>query len=192
VTIEKVMSTMFRTRTARHRKSRFGIRATLATTGAVLAGVLLALAGNAGSYALWNTTAPITDASVTSGTQGITIKYGSGIAGSTAAIPTSSWSSLLPGDFVGQEVTVANTGNISSTMSAKLNAAVPYEVRLAAGNCPATVISGAALTTTATTYGTMPAATSSVACIQVLLPAGAAASVQGTTSAFTITITADQ
>jgi hypothetical protein len=38
----------------------------------------------------------------------------------------------------------------------------------------------------------MPAGTSSVACVQVMLPASAAASVQGTTSAFTITITADQ
>ncbi|HWM34701.1 MAG TPA: hypothetical protein VNR36_10730 [Pseudolysinimonas sp.] len=181
---------MFRTRSARHRKSRFGVRAALATSAAVLAGVLLAVAGTAGSYALWNTTAPITDATITSGSLAITVKYGSGAAGSSVSLPAAT--GLLPGDYVNQEVTVANTGSIPATLSVKLGATVPYEIRVAAGACPAGVLSGAALTTTAVSYGTMPANVSSVACVQVLLPASAAASVQGTASPFTITITAAQ
>jgi hypothetical protein len=181
------------TRKPRHRKAKpFGIRAALASAGAIFAGILIAVAGTTGSYALWNSAAPIADASITSGTLGITVKYGSGAAGSTAAIPTAAWSSLLPGDFVGQEITVANTGNIAATMTASLAATVPYEIRVAAGACPATLLTSPALTTSALNYGTMPAGTSTVACVQVLLPTTAAAGVQGTSSPFTITINGTQ
>lgn len=179
-------------RTARHRKNRFGIRAALASSAAILAGILLAVGGTAGSYALWNAAGPIADASVTTGSLGITVKYGTDAAGSTAAIPTTAWSSLLPGDFVGQEITVANTGNISATMSARLTATTPYEIRVATGTCPVTQLVSTALTTSTLNYGTLAGGASSTVCVQVTLPTSAAASVQGTSSPFTITITGTQ
>lgn len=181
------------TRKPRHRATQgFGVRAALASAAAILAGILLAVAGTSGSYALWNSAAPIADATITSGSLNITVKYGAGTAGATAAIPTAAWSSMLPGDFVGQEITVANTGNIAATMSARLTATTPYEIRVAPGTCPSTLLTTTALTTSALNYGTMPGGTNTVACVQVLLPTTAAAGVQGTSSAFTVTITGAQ
>jgi hypothetical protein len=181
------------TRKPRHRKSSlFGIRTALASAGAIVAGILIAVAGTTGSYALWNSAAPITDATVSSATLGITVKFGTGTAGSTAAIPTTAWSSLLPGDFVGQQITVANTGNIPATMSAKLTATTPYEIRVATGTCPSTLLTSTALSTSAVNYGTIAGGASAVTCVQVLLPITAAAGVQGTSSPFTITLTGAQ
>jgi hypothetical protein len=170
---------------------RVGVRALLASAGAVLAGVLIAVAGTTGSFALWNHAAPIADASVTSGSLGLTVKYGSGAAGSTAAIPTASWSSMLPGDYVGQQITVASTGSVAGSLTARLSATTPYQIRIAAGSCPSTLMSTAALTTTASALGTIAAGASQNYCVQVALPASAAASVSGTSSPFTITIGAN-
>jgi hypothetical protein len=176
------------TRRLRAPRIRVGVRALLASAGAVLAGVLIAVAGTTGSFALWNQAAPIADASVASGSLGLTVKYGSGAAGSTAAIPTASWSSMLPGDYVGQQITVASTGTVAGTLTATLSATTPYQIRIAAGSCPSTLMSTAALTTTASALGTIAAGASQNYCVQVALPASAASSVSGTSSPFTITI----
>jgi alternate signal-mediated exported protein len=175
-------------RTVRTPRIRVGMRSLLASTAAVLAGILIAVAGTSGSFALWNQTAPISDASVTSGTLGLTIKYGSGAAGSTVAIPTANWSKMLPGDFVNQQVTLISTGNVPANLTAKLGSTTPFQIRMASGTCPGTLLGPAALTTTATSLGTLAAGASQNYCVQVSLPASAASGVSGTSSAFTITI----
>lgn len=181
------------TRTRGNRRAprpRLGVRALLASTGAILAGLLVAVAGTTGSYALWNHAAPIADASVSSGSLGLTVKYGSGAAGSTTAIPTASWSSMLPGDYVGQQITVTSTGTATGNLTARLSAATPYQIRLASGTCPSSLLSSAVLTTTAASAGSITAGASRTLCVQVALPSAATSSVSGTSSPFTIVIEA--
>jgi hypothetical protein len=179
--------------TARQRvRAIVSIRSALASAAAIFAGVLIAVAGTTGSYALWNGQSDIANASINTGSLTLTVKFGSGAAGSTAAIPTAAWAGLLPGDFVGQEITVANTGTTFTNITGRLGATSAYDIRIAAGACPATLLSNAALTTTAVSVGSLAAGGSSVACVQVSLPLTAPASAQGTTTPFTITLDGTQ
>jgi alternate signal-mediated exported protein len=176
-------------RTVRAPRIRVGMRSLLASAAAVLAGVLIAVAGTSGSFALWNQAAPIADASVTSGSLALTIKYGSGAAGSTAAIPSANWSKMLPGDFVNQQVTLTSTGSVSANLTASIGSPTsPFQVRMASGTCPSTLLATTALATTASSLGTLAAGASQTYCVQVTLPASAASGAAGASNAFTITI----
>lgn len=183
-------STATRNHRLRAPRIRLGVRALLASAAAVLAGILIAVAGTAGSYALWNQAAPIADTTVTSGSLGLTIKHGSGAAGSSATLPTGNWTNLLPGDFADQQVTLANTGNATGTLTARLGTATPYQIRLASGPCPGTQLTATPLSTTAGAVGTIAGGASQTMCVQVALPITAASNVSGTSSSFTLTIEA--
>ena len=171
---------------------RLTARTALTSTAAVLIGVLVAAAGASGSYALWNSTAAITDTAITSGSLGLTVKYGTDPAGATAAIPATAWSNLLPGDSVRQQLTVASTGSAKSAVTARLSAVTAgVEIRVALGACTATPLAGAVLTTTAAALGDFTAAASSPVCVQVTLPT-TSADVQGQSVAFGIVFDATQ
>ncbi len=167
-------------------------RRALGGAAALLGGVLVAASMAGGTYAFLNaqvTTAPVT---VKSGSLALTVQYGSTTAGSTTAIPSAAWATMLPGDVVGQQFTVTSTGTATSNLTARLSALTSWDIRIAPGACPATQLTSAPLTTTAVAEGQIPPATSSVVCVQATLPAGAAASVETTTAPFTILIDATQ
>jgi hypothetical protein len=99
---------------------------------------------------------------------------------------------MLPGDVVGQQFTLASTGTAGSTLTARLSAASPWQIRMAFGACPGTQLASAPLTTTAAAAGSILGGSSSPICVQATLPTTAAATVAGTTSAFTIIIDSTQ
>jgi hypothetical protein len=168
-------------------------RGALAAAAALTAGILVAAGLAAGSYAFLNSQATATSAvTIQSGNLALTVQYGSGAAGSTATIPTTAWATMLPGDVVGQQFTLASTGTAGATITARLSAASAWEIRVAAGTCPATQIASAPLTTTAIAEGTIPGGTNTSVCVQATLPSSAAASVSGTTAGFSIILDSTQ
>lgn len=168
-------------------------RGALGAAAALLAGVLVAAGLAAGSYAFLNSQATATSAvTIKSGDLALTVQYGSGSAGSTTTIPTTAWATMLPGDVVGQQFTLASTGTAGATITARLSATSAWEIRVAAGTCPATQIAGAPLTTTAFAEGTIPGGTVTTVCVQATLPTTAAAGVAGTTAPFSIILDTTQ
>ena len=167
------------------RRVRVGLRVTpgriAAAAAAVLLGVFAAAGTAAGSFAYLNATAAVGTAStVTAGTSVLTLQSGVAAAGSSITLPATVWNRMLPGDIVGQTVTVNNTGDTALAVSARLTAASAWEFRVASGACPAGQLAGAALTTTAAAWASLASGASSVMCIQTVLPTTAADTVQGT------------
>jgi hypothetical protein len=165
----------------------------LATSGALAGGVSLAVLGAGVSFAYLNSAATSGQATtVTAGSSGLNLQYGSGTAGSSVTIPASAFQNMLPGDVVGVQINVINVGQVPQTIGAAVSATNAWEIRIAAGTCPATVIAGAALTTTSA--GAIPlalGATQSI-CVQAALPSGAASGSENTAVTFTVNFTGTQ
>ncbi|CAN5456626.1 hypothetical protein BH09ACT4_BH09ACT4_17190 [soil metagenome] len=167
------------------RRIRVGLRVTPGRLAAVAAAVLLGVFGAAGaaagSFAYLNSTATIgSNSTVTAGTSSLTLQSGANPAGTAITLPATVWNRMLPGDIVGQTITVNNTGDTPLTVSTRLSVAIAWDIRVAAGACPGTQLPGAAQTTTSTTYATIAAGATSTMCIQALLPTTASNVVQGT------------
>ena len=168
-------------------------RGALAAVAALAAGILVAAGLAAGSYAFLNSQAIATSAvTIQSGNLALTVQYGAGTAGATAAIPTTAWATMLPGDVVGQQFTLASTGTAGSTLTARLSATSAWDIRVAMGACPAGQLTSAPLTTSAAGAGSIAGGANSTVCVQATLPASAAASVSGTTASFSIIIDSTQ
>src|SRR5690554_5708050 len=90
-----------------HRAGRGLAKALLASASAIAAGVLVAVLAAGGSYALWVDEASISAGTVVSATIGLTIDEQPSVQ-----LADSSWSNLLPGEYVSQAVTLKNTGSI--------------------------------------------------------------------------------
>ena len=181
--------------TAAHRR-RFRApraRGLLATSGALAAGISVAVLAAGVSFAYLNSSAPAGQAStITAGTSGLNLQYGAGAAAPSVTIPATAFQNMLPGDILGVQVNVINVGDVPQTIGAAVSASSAWETRIAAGACPATVIAGAALTTTST--GAIPLALGATqpVCIQVVLPSTAAAASEGTSVIFTVNFTGTQ
>ncbi|HEU0205876.1 MAG TPA: hypothetical protein VFQ74_04175 [Pseudolysinimonas sp.] len=168
-------------------------RGALAAAAALTAGILVAAGLAVGSYAFLNSQASATSAvTIQSGNLALAVQYGSGAAGSTATIPTTAWATMLPGDVVGQQFTLASTGTAGATITARLSAVSAWEIRVAPGTCPATQLAVAPLTTTAATEGTIPGGSATPVCVQATLPSSAAATLSGTTVGFSIILDSTQ
>jgi len=165
-----------------------------AVSGAValFVGVLFAAAAAGGTYAFLNSQAAISAVTVKSGSLALTVQYGTTTAGSTTAIPSTAWATMLPGDVVGQQFTITSTGSATANVTARLSALTAWEIRIAPGTCPATQLTTSPLTTSAAAQGQIAPGTSSVVCVQATLPATAAVGVEATTAPFTILIDATQ
>ncbi len=160
-----------------------------ATAAAVLIGVLAAAGTAAGSFAYLNATAPVGTAStVTAGTSALTLQSGASPAGSSITLPATVWNRMLPGDIVGQTITVANTGHTPLAVSARLSALSAWEFRVAIGACPVGQIPGAPLSTTSSASAAIDSGVSGVVCIQAVLPTTAANGIQGTTPAIALVL----
>lgn len=179
-------------RPLRRLRFRFRVRPAglAATAGAILVGVLAAASTAAGSYAYLNSTASTGSAgtTVTAGTSSLTLQSGSGAASSSITMPSTAWNRMLPGDVVGQPLIITNTGATPLALTTRLSAVSAWEFRIASGACPSGVLPGAALTATATNFGTLAAGASTTVCLQAALPASAPAAAQGTTAAVSLLI----
>lgn len=161
----------------------------LASAAAILIGVFGAVTAAAGSFAYLNASAPVGAAStVTAGTSAITLQQGAGAASSTLTMSNTVWNRMLPGDFVGQSLTINNTGDAVLAVSTRLSSTIAWDIRVAAGACPGTQLTGAAQTTTATALATLAAGASTTVCVQAALPVTAANSVQGTSPAVNLIV----
>lgn len=175
------------------RRVGFGLRVSpvriAATAGAILLGVCAAAGTAAGSFAYLNSTVQVGTAStVTAGTSTLTLQSGANPAGTSITLPTTVWNRMLPGDIVGQTVTVRNTGDTPLAVSTRLSVASAWEFRVASGACPVTQIPGAALSTTATAWATVAAGASPTMCIQAVLPTTAANAIQGTSPVLSLIV----
>lgn len=167
-------------------------RRLLGGAGAMFGAILLAASMAGGTYAFLNARATTPVVTVNSGSLAVTVQYGTTTAGSTTAIPAAAWTGMLPGDIVGQQITIASTGSAKSNLTARLSALTSWDIRIAAGTCPTTQLSGSALTTSAAALGSLASGASTVYCVQATLPAGAAASVENSSAPFTILLDATQ
>jgi hypothetical protein len=160
-----------------------------ATAAAILLGVFAAAGTAAGSFAYLNATAQVGAVStVTAGTSALTLKSGANPAGTSITLPATVWNRMLPGDVVGQTVTVNNTGDTPLAVSTRLSSASAWEFRVASGACPVGQIPGAALSTTSTAWATVAAGASPTMCIQAVLPLTAANALQGANPVLTLTV----
>ncbi|MCU1417847.1 MAG: hypothetical protein JWP32_2021 [Schumannella sp.] len=167
------------------RRIRVRVRVTpgriAAGAAAILLGVFAAAGTAAGSFAYLNATATTTAGStITAGTSALTLQQGAGVPASAITLTNTVWNRMLPGDFVGQAITVNNTGDSPLALSTRLSNAIAWNVRVAAGACPATLLTSAIQTTTSTALSTVLAGASTTVCVQAELPSTAANSVQGT------------
>ena len=171
---------------ARHRAStvkRPTIKGMLASASAIAGASVIAVCAAGGTYALWNGEQSIPEASVTSGTTGLTVN-----GQLTAPIDGLAWSKMLPGDVISQQVTVKNTGNVPGVVTASTTGGGPLVVHLKKNACSGT-ISGTSSTLSSVTLGTFNASESSIVCVQVTMPANAPAGAQGANQSFTVTFT---
>jgi hypothetical protein len=197
------MTTMLRaSRQGRHvledgprpaRRIRLRVRVTpariAASAAAILLGVFGAVGAAAGSFAYLNSSASTTaGSSITAGNSVITLTSGAAGPASSITMPATVWNRMLPGDFVGQSLTITNTGDATLAISTRLTATSAWEVRVAAGACPATLLPGAAQTTTSTALSSLAAGAATTVCVQASLPASAANSVQGTTAVVSLVV----
>ena len=175
------------------RRIRVRVRVTpgriAAGAAAILIGVFAAAGTAAGSFAYLNATASTTAGStITAGTSALTLQQGSGAASSAITLTSTVWNRMLPADFVGQSIIVNNAGDTPLALSTHLSSTTAWNVRVATGTCPATLLTGAAQTTTAAALSSLAAGASATLCIQVELPTAAANSLQGTTPLVALTV----
>lgn len=167
------------------RRIRHSIRITpgriAATAAAILLGVFGAAGTAAGSFAYLNSTASTTAGStISAGTSALTLQQGAGAASSSITLTSTAWSRMLPGDIVGQTITVNNTGDTPLQLSTRLSNAIAWEIRVAVGACPATQLTTAVQATTSTTLAAVATGSATTVCVQAVLPVTATNSVQGT------------
>lgn len=165
---------------------------TVGVAAAMLGAVLLAASAAGGTYAFLNSRQTISGVTVTSGSLSMTVEASGAAAGPTTAIPTAAWNNMLPGDFAGQTVTLANTGTVDTVVTAQLAGTPAWNIRISLGACPSTLLTSAPLTTGASAVTTIAAAANSVICVQASLPTTADAATENTASGLNITFNAEQ
>lgn len=161
---------------------------------------LFAGLGIGGSYALWNSAAPISETEVRSGTLTATVAVGDtgSPTATSAAFDPAAFEGMLPGETRSATLTVGNTGTTSFLVAASLDAtsAASRQVSwaLASGSCGAP--SGVAVPLGATPQNVGAAVLGgafSPYCLTIALAADVPAAAAGTTIAdFTLVLDANQ
>jgi len=174
------------------------IRALFTTAGLMAVGVLIAVIAAGGTYALWNDTAPVAAATISTGKTGITVNDDP----NTFSVDLSS-TSLLPGKSVvpAAPIRLKNVGDTPLRVTAPSIAFTPASAALS----PYLTI--AMTTTTATTCtGTadtapLPASIAPISfavgqtvtvCLEIRLAANTPSTLQGATGTFLINLNAAQ
>lgn len=169
---------------------------------ACLAAIGVALALTGGSYALFNSSAPVNGATITAGTTSITVN-----GSQSATLPGSISSALAPGRSTATALTVANTGTTaasvavsSTTVGAQTNSLGSYltaTLTPVSGSSACTVglvgTTGALTGFTSTIAPvTIASGASATLCLELKLSASAPSSAQGGSAPFTVTLTGSQ
>ncbi len=173
-------------RVARAASARLAPKAMLAAAAAVAVGVLVAVTGTGGTFAYLNSQSGVGSTTVSSGSLGLTVTPAGGAASSAATVPSTAWAAMLPGDTIGQQVTLTNSGTASGDVTARIASAGTMQVRVATGACPAGQLGSTALTTTPVALSTLAGGAGVTVCVQATLPASAPASAQGAAAPFTV------
>lgn len=158
--------------------SRFSIRSLVASTTAIGFGVLVAVTGAGTTFAFLNSQAQVGTATISASNAVLTVSYNGGTASPAATMPDSLWQTMLPGDAITQQVTVANPSAAKFAVSSRLETVGYYEIRTLPGACAASINSAAALTTAAAALTTLTAGASTVVCVQVKLSTSAPSNLQ--------------
>lgn len=169
-------------------------RGVLTATAAIAVGIVIAVGATAGSYAYLNATSSVGQEGVrvTASTTAITLQRGIDPPTSSLVIPATVYR-MLPGDVVNQTLTIADSGMAELGLYASVTDDGPWEARVALGACPASgILSSAALVAQGRLFATEARNSGELMCLQVLLPASVAASVENTALTFTVTIDAVQ
>ncbi|QEO14084.1 hypothetical protein FLP10_06340 [Agromyces intestinalis] len=176
------------TRPTRARLRAPGVRAVLSGAGAMLVGVLAAVLMAGGSTAFLTATTPVgTSGTLMAGTSNLLIGEGANAPAQSVTIPAGVYQGMLPGDFIGHQLILHNTGDVEVEISMSLSSVSAWETRVATGACPATVLPGAALGPTPVVLVSDVAAEATVTvCLQLLLPLTTPASTENTSASFTV------
>lgn len=158
------------------RRSPLSVRSVIATTAALAAGTLAAVALSGGTLALWSDGSSTTAPTLSSAKFGIT---------AAETWNDTLFTNLLVGETVRQSFTVTNTGDIPATISGSATASAAYEIRYATGVCTTTPLTGTSATATAKALGTLAAGATASYCLELKVATGATAA---NTQAFTATI----
>lgn len=187
--------------TGRHRAPRRH-RWVWTTAAALTAGVLVALLGSGGTYALWNASAS---------TQGATIRSGTA-ALSVSALSTTRTPALGPGTSTTGTFTVRNSGTVplsirvvtsstevtwgDATDADVLSSQTLHLSSVGSASSCRPGLGGArgplASFDTGSGYYTLPVGATGTACIEVALSADAPQSVSGAVTDFTLTVSGTQ
>lgn len=195
----------------RHRaersRSRVRLRPPRGRRGAALAAGALAIAAVAGlqaggTFALWSATAPVTAATITSGTTGLTVN-----GQAAATLIGLDATKLGPGSAVATSMTLANTGTTPLSVAASNGVvtadtkglAAELTVRLVAlppASCSPSASGGVvgriAGFSSAAAPVTLAAGATATVCLVVALDADAPAAAQGGATSFRLTFTGAQ
>lgn len=133
---------------------------------AIVGGVAAGLLGVGGSYALWTSSAAANVGDVQTGTVGLTAQWAAGHS-------DAAWANLLPGESARANLALTNIGDAGLAIFAStLGIANGFEVRIAAGTCPAAPLTGPASGT-----GAAPVATAAAPGASIVIAAGQSAPV---------------
>lgn len=175
------------------------MRATVAAAAVVAVAVTVGLVGTGGTYALWNASASVSGATISTGTVGLAVEVD--------GVETSSLGNLAaalgPGDAVAKPVTLVNSGttplSIHGTSTAPAGAltsalALALAPVASASSCTTGVATGASSPVDYTMPGqlTLPGGGSKVICLVLTLPTDADPSAAGQSADFQIRFTGDQ
>jgi len=169
-------------RGARHRDAPQSapLRRLLGTAFAIAAATTVTAALSGGTYAFWSDSAAVAAGTVQSGSIGLT---------TASSFSPASWSNLVVGESARQPFTVTNTGTVPVALSATATAGSSFAIRVAAGTCPTSDLTGTPATTSATALGALAAGATRTLCLQVTAAAGATSN---TSSAFLVTVSGVQ
>lgn len=154
-----------------------------------------------GSFALWNGSAPISAATVVSGTLTATVAEGNvaSSASTSAQFAPSTWSGMLPGESREAAFTVANTGTAPFELAASLDAvaagSADAHFAIGEGPCPSNASALRPISGTPIRVGqTQPASQAVTYCLSVTLDPNISASAENTTvlAGFTLFLSANQ
>lgn len=186
----------------RVRSSSRTLKLLLGAGAVVAAAVAFIAAGSSqGTFALWNDSADIPEASITVGAsrEGLSIAAGTQPGPkdqSAVSFPASTWANMLPGDVVRTPITVTNLDSVPYELGAALDEASASNrdvtFALSEGSCVAGPLSGNKLSVAPTMLNSpiIGAKSSRILCLQVELSSSLPNAKQGTTvvPSFTMTV----
>jgi hypothetical protein len=179
-------------------KASKALKGLLGSAALLILVTVLALTGAGSTYAMWNGQTSVNASTVSSASTGLTVN-----GSATYAIPADGLSKLSPGQSILIPVTLANTGTtklstaFTSVVISSDTKSLSSELTMRAtqsSTCTASTVAGtrlASFTTTAASYA-MAVGASVPVCLEIKMDVDAPVAVAGSTTTFTLNLTATQ